>query len=203
MVSLILLLLAAFQLACVARLGRRPPWLLCVVGLGLAYDSAVVGLGAWLGTGDVLHALSIGRYVGHVLVTPLLVVWVADRVFARRGIGPWLVAAGLVAWGAVTELIGLHLVPKSFADTLRYVPDHPGGPPIPALIVSVVLLVAGIALWRKQGWPWLALAGIVLIVASGAAVALPPLGNAGEAVLLAALVAAERRLSRPGDGRSR
>ncbi|WP_194818199.1 hypothetical protein [Nocardia sp. XZ_19_385] len=158
----------------------------------MAYDSAVFGLGAMLGEGQLLHALSIGRFVGHVVLTPLLLIWAAQCVFRVRMRWAWLLTVVLIAWGAVADLLDLHLIPRQFADTLRYAPEAHSGPPIPALVVSVALLLAGIMLWRRQSWPWLALATAVLFVASGAAFAVPPLGNAGEAVMFAAVVAAAR-----------
>ncbi|MEV6278838.1 hypothetical protein [Nocardia sp. NPDC051832] len=199
MLSVALLLLAAVQFGCVllVRGSATPqPARVCLylVGLGLAYDSAIVGMGRFLGAGDVLHALSVGRFVGHVVLTPLLLIWAAQCVFRFRMRWAWLLTAALIAWGAIADLIELHLIPREFADTLRYAPETPSGPPIPALAVSVVLLIAGILLWRRQSWPWLALATAVLFVASGAAFAVPPLGNVGEAVMFAALVAAARRL---------
>ncbi|NNH68516.1 hypothetical protein HLB23_01235 [Nocardia uniformis] len=184
-----------------------PPrvWLLVLVGLGLAYDSAVFGLGALIGEGATLHGMSVGRFVGHVVLTPLLVVWAGEWLLPGRRVWAWLFAGALVIWGVLEDLVHLSLIPREYAGTLRYVPETPSGPPFPALVVSAVLLIAGIMLWRRAGWPWLALATLVLIAASAAAFAVPPLGNAGEAVLLAALVATERGSGRrePRDNQRR
>ncbi|MGK8486530.1 hypothetical protein [Nocardia asiatica] len=202
MVSAVLLLTACFQLTCVFLLWSRTAriariWLLGLVGIGLAYDSAVVGLGAMLGEGPLLHALSVGRFVGHALLTPLLVLWAADRAGASRW---WrrsalMLTAALVAYGVLAELPHLRLVPRRFADTLRYAAEAPA-PPVPALIVTAVLLTAGILLWRREGRLSPLLGTGVLLLASAAAVAVPPLGNIGEAVMLAALAGAEVRLRR-------
>ncbi|MEU8900450.1 hypothetical protein AB0C65_31620 [Nocardia sp. NPDC048505] len=195
MLSVALLLLGGLQLACVFLLrGAGPPrWCLALVGLGLAYDSIVFGAGAALGTGEPLHALSVGRFVAHALLTPLLLLWAARQVFHWRWRWAWALTGALIAWGVFADLVHLDLVPKHYADTLRYAHAAPAGPPIPALVVSVVLLAAGILLWRRERWPWLALATVALLFASAAAFAVPPLGNLGEAVLFAALVAATRR----------
>lgn len=197
MVSAALLMTAVVQLSCVAVLWTRAPRvarvrLLGVVGLGVAYDSAVVGLGAALGAGPLLHALSVPRFVVHALLTPLLILWAADRIDAgprvRRAAAALTVLA--VAWGVLSELPHLHLVPKSFADTLRYAPEH-AVPPVPAIVVSVVLLAAGIIVWRREGRSTILTGTVVLFLASAAAVSVPPLGNAGEAAMLLGLVAAE------------
>ncbi|MGY1946988.1 hypothetical protein [Nocardia asiatica] len=202
MVSAVLLLTACFQLTCVFLLWSRTAriariWLLGLVGIGLAYDAAVVGLGAMLGEGPLLHALSVGRFVGHALLTPLLVLWAADRTGASRW---WrrsalMLTAALVAYGVLAELPHLRLVARRFADTLRYGAEAPA-PPVPALIVTAVLLAAGIVLWRREGRLSPLLGTGVLLLASAAAVAVPPLGNIGEAVMLAGLAGAEVRLRR-------
>ncbi|WP_174187747.1 hypothetical protein [Nocardia barduliensis] len=202
MVSAVLLLTACFQLTCVFLLWSRTArtariWLLGLVGIGVAYDSAVVGLGAMLGEGSLLHALSLGRFVGHALLTPLLVFWAADRT----GTSPrWrrsalLLTAALVAWGVLAELPHLRLVPRLFADTLRYGAESPA-PPVPALVATAVLLAAGIVLWRREGRVFPLLGTGLLLLASAAAMAVPPLGNIGEAVMLAALTSAEMRRKR-------
>ncbi|MFI6866036.1 hypothetical protein [Nocardia sp. NPDC050406] len=191
MVSLVLALVAVVELACVARLCTRAAgpgrWILVVVGVGLAYDSTAFAVGALLGEGAVLHGLSVGRFVGHAVLTPLLVIWVGQRVFPALRRWSYALAAVLILWGA-TELVHLELTPRTYADTLRYVPATPSGPPLPALAVTVVLLIAGTALWRRRETPWPLVAAVALTVCSGAAFAVPPLGNIGEALLLAGLV---------------
>ncbi|MEU5882463.1 hypothetical protein [Spirillospora sp. NPDC047279] len=205
MVSAALLLLAAVQLAMLAAVPRGPrapagaspsplaapsaplPALLLVaVGAGLAYDSAIFGAGAFVGEGDPLHRLSVPRYVGHAFLTPLLVVWAATLV--RRRAWAVVLAAVLVAWGLVVELASLSLEPETYAGTLRYVHAEPGGPPIPAIVVIVVLFGVGVAVWRRDRAPWLALGSLVMFAASAVAFQMPPLGNLGEAVLFAAIV---------------
>ncbi|MFB7718739.1 hypothetical protein [Nocardia sp. NPDC056100] len=200
MVSGALISLAAAQLACVAWLlvksGRHEPidrarWLIIVVGCGLAYDSAVFGAGALLGEGTTLRVLSVLRFVAHVVLTPLLVVWAGDRVFRERAWWVWPTVVCLIAWGAVADLLRLNLVPRTFADTLRYTHLISTGPPIAALAVTVVLLIAGVRLWRQRRWVWLLAGVIALTAASAVAPVVPPLGNAGEGALLITLVATE------------
>ncbi|TCJ97098.1 hypothetical protein [Nocardia alba] len=201
MVSLAMVVVAVVELVCVGllwvRTARAPRVLLLgVVGLGIAYDSAVFGLGALIGEGTVLHGLSVGRFVGHALLTPLLVLWAVDRVGAsvRWRRAAVVLTVILVGWGLIGELAHLRLVPRRFADTLRYAGETPAVP-IPALVVTVVLLAAGTILWRADGLRFPLLGIALLVVASGAAALCPPLGNVGEAIMLAALVGAELVLS--------
>ncbi|WP_067814638.1 hypothetical protein [Nocardia inohanensis] len=193
--SVVLLVAAAFDLGCLVYLLRSPgsdsmrTAVLVVVGLGLAYDAAVFGSGTLVGEGAALHAASIGRFLGHAVCTPLLLLWAADALPGRPVRRCWAaVAAGaLVVWG-LADLSGLRLVPKHFADTLRYSAESPSGPPIPALLVTAALLVVGLSRWRAGDGPWLTAGVLALVLASGAAIACPPLGNLGESILLAALV---------------
>lgn len=196
MLSALLLLTALVQLACVVLLWTRTSrtariWLLGVVGLGVAYDSAIIGLGAVIGEGTLLETISLGRFIGHALLTPVLVLWAADRVAAgpRLRLSAIALTAILIAWG-VFELPHIDLIPREYADTLRYASADPA-PPIVPLVVTVVLLAASIWLLRRES-RWEPLVGTVLLVlASGAAVAVPPLGNIGEAAMLVGLTAAE------------
>ncbi|MCM6772523.1 hypothetical protein NDR87_00430 [Nocardia sp. CDC159] len=196
MLSAALLVIAAVQLGSAVAVGRvrgegaMRRWLLRVVALGLAYDAAVFGLGAVVGEGEVLRDASFGRFLAHAVLTPLLVPWAA-ALSGRNRRDAWAVVVVLIGWGVLVELRHLELVPRTFADTLRYAPADPTAP-IPALIVMVVLLAAGVRAWRRRRWPWLALGAGAMFAAAAGGTVIPPLGNAGEAVLLAALVCTER-----------
>ncbi|QLY28774.1 hypothetical protein H0264_26035 [Nocardia huaxiensis] len=199
MISGTLILVAGFQLGCLVWLyldANRPRWsaLLAAVGLGTTYDAAVFGLGSALGEGSALWILSIGRFLGHVTLTPLLVVWALRAVFGVQPIRAWALAVALIGWGAAADLRGLDLEARDFADTLRYAAATPHGPPIPALIVAAIVLAAGIRLWLTARRTGLLLGAIVLLVSAVAAVSCPPLGNVGEALLFAAVVVTTRRI---------
>ncbi|MQY23582.1 hypothetical protein NRB20_67130 [Nocardia sp. RB20] len=195
--SVLLLVVAIVELSCVGVLWARAAHLtrvlvLGVVGVGIAYDSAIFGLGSVIGEGALLHGLSVGRFVCHALLTPVLVLWAVDRVGAGAR---WRRAAAvltvlLVVWGVFGELIRLRLVPRRFADTLRYTGES-ASVPVAALVVTVVLLAAGVVLWRAERLRFPVIGIVLLVVASGAAVSCPPLGNVGEAIMMVALTGAE------------
>ncbi|QDY45558.1 hypothetical protein FK545_09340 [Planococcus glaciei] len=74
---------------------------------------------------------------------------------------------------------------------LRYVSAEPSsGPPIMVLLVSVVLIAAGILLWKKVGWKWMLIGAGVMTI--GSAVPIPvdssAATNAFELFLLTTLV---------------
>ncbi|MEV0420662.1 hypothetical protein [Streptosporangium canum] len=188
MISALYGALALIQAALAVRLARSGLWIPSAVAVGVAYDSAVVGAGRLIGEGPGLEALSTGRFAAHAVLTPLLVVHAA--VLVRRGlVAPaWGLAGALVVFDAV-GLADLRLEPRWWSDTLRHVSADPSGPPIAALVTTVILLAAGVALWVRRRTPWLFLGAAVLLATAGAAVAWPVLGNAGEAVLIAAIAA--------------
>lgn len=181
-------------LTAVALRGPRPGRFIALLGCGLAYDSAVVAAGTVLGHGPALETLSTGRYVVHAVLTPLVVPCAVTLVSGGRVVvaGAWGAAGVLAVAGAWATLPGLELEPRHWADTVRYADAEPGGVPLAAVAAMLVLLGAGVVLWRRRRVPWLAAGAVALFAASAAAVAVPPLGNAGEALMLAGLVAALR-----------
>lgn len=191
-----LALLAAVQLLLAAAAWRTRPAgrITAFLGCALAYDSAVVAAGVLLGEGRVLEALSVGRFVVHTLGTPLVVPCAALAVRAgRRGLrAAWTMAGALAVLGAATTLPGPHLVPRTWAGTLRYADADPGAFPVAAVLTILVLLAIGAAAWIRLRTPWIALGALAVFAASAAAFAAPPLGNLGEALMLAGLVATVR-----------
>ncbi len=197
MISVGLALLAVLQIVLAAAAWRTGPagLLTAILGCALAYDSAVVAAGVLLGEGPTLETLSVGRFVVHAVGTPLVVpcailVLCAGR--AALGAG-WVIAGSLAVLGCATTLPGLHLRSRTWADTLRYVDAEPSAFPVAAVLAIAVLLVIGVAAWIRLRTPWIALGALGVFVCSAVAFAAPPLGNVGEALMLAGLVAELRR----------
>jgi hypothetical protein len=85
---------------------------------------------------------------------------------------------------------------------------HRVGPgPLVAIVMVVVVLAVGLALWAQRGWPWLALPAAAMFVAAGAGPALgayaAPLANVGEVLLIAGMLATAARYAPAGGGRTR
>lgn len=188
----------------------------------LVYDNLVLGLGSFIGEGDLLHGLNFARYVIHAMLTPVLVAWALHAL--RRAGFSWAQARWyqVVSIGAAlaltvleyfTEVRGLHLVPQEEYGVVSYGNAEPAtGPPIMVLIVAFVLVVVGAMIWRRQGWVWLFVGAVVMTI--GSAVQLPvesgAVTNAFELFLLTTIVATkafqDRRASdpvsaQPGDAR--
>ena len=172
--------------------------LVAVVCAGLAYDNLAVAAGRLIGYGDALRAVNAPRFWIHALLTPLLVlagVALAARLGVRRAAGrAAAVTAGalallLIVAGAVFDIVALRLEPESYADAQRYVNADAAGPPIPAIVTILVLIALGAAVWRTAGSPWLCLGAVAMFAAAAVGASHLWVGNLGELVLQAAVVA--------------
>src|SRR5690606_7360274 len=97
----------------------------------------------------------------------------------------WVVTTLSIALGVDEDVLALDLQTRTVMDTLRYTNEGGmKGPPIPAMLTIVFLIVAGISLWRKTGWWWLAAGAIFMFIAAGAGMGdMFYIGNIGEVVL--------------------
>ncbi|MGW0788602.1 hypothetical protein ACWD04_10175 [Streptomyces sp. NPDC002911] len=215
MISLVFAVFAAAQLYLAVSAGRHwcvAPGLLAAVPTlvcsALVWDNGVIAVGTLTGAGSLLQTISVPRFALHALLTPFLVLWSLSAAnhaglrWARRrrvrGTAVGLTVL-LVAAGVLHDIIGLSLRTERWAGTLRYVNDaaSPTGP-LPAIITGLVVLSAGIVLWRCTGFAWLAITAAVMVAVSGAAAQIPALGNAGEVVLDVGLLLTVRQLSPRG-----
>lgn len=186
----------------------------------LWYDCLIIGLGRFIGPGELLEMLSLPRYWAHWLLTPF---WIMAGAGILRMSGspfgqPRWVMVGLAVLTAVMIAIEiplfftLELRPVCFMDTVRYAesvsanalcfPEQevvPGsGPPIPPVITNIVLLAVGGIVWYRLRWIWLSLGAAVMWVAAIIPTSLvgPGVGNFGEIVLALAILATIRYLHR-------
>lgn len=135
-----------------------------------------------------------------------------------------LVATGLIALdlpyalglllGPVAGLPEVELRLGCLRDAIRYTvtlsqtfacgPDavigRTGPGPLVAIVMNVIVLGVGVALWRARRWPWLALTALAMFVAAAGlplwGVDGPPVANLGEIVFVAGLLATGVRFAR-------
>ncbi len=195
--------------AWVVVLAQKNGWsttanLILFVIFGLIYDNAILGIGRFIGEGELLEGLSYGRFYLHALFTPLLVVFSWNTVFragyewaAKRWvkIGIWIAYFALVIVEVATEIAGLKLEASTKFGALSYSnASEGGGPPIMIMFVTVFLLAASILVWIRQKWPWFFVG--TLLMGIGGAVDIPvgsdAIVNAFELILLISLVATKQ-----------
>ncbi len=173
--------------------------LLLIVLAGLTYDVLVILLGRFLGAGELLQALNASRFIIHGLATPLMIIF-GFGVLRHAGVG-WaqsrtnhiivcVFTTLLIGLGVYEDILALDLQQSAVFDTLRYVNEGGlPGPPIPALLAIIFLIVAGISLWRHTGWKWLAMGSILMFIFAGAGVGDRfYIGNVGEIIFSVANV---------------
>ncbi len=186
----------------------------------LWFDNFTVGLGQYLGEGDLLFSMNYVRFVGHYVLAPMT--FIALGAMARQAGFAWaqpkavmalfcLIAAFFIVedmWSFLNNT--LH--PSCAMDTLRYstrvLPEFQCGPngfsggttvpPIAPILMSFMMIAFGVLLWVARGYRWLAL---------GSAGALPffaimpnfgggVIANIGEPIISAAIVAAAAFIAR-------
>lgn len=169
----------------------------------VVYDNLMIALGAYIGTGPLLEALTVPRFLGHALFTPI---WIVTAVafalragaFARRDrkfvVGSWVLYGSMVAIGLINEVI-------SFAGEIVYEGDvvyytnvgRVFTPPPPSLTMLLVVLVCGaIVAWRTRGrWPWMLLGALPVLLSQAVRTdeAAFVLINSSEVVMSLSLVA--------------
>ncbi|MEM7117728.1 MAG: hypothetical protein AAF614_35180 [Chloroflexota bacterium] len=177
--------------------------LIIVVIFGLFYDNFIIAIGSFVGEGELLRGLNAWRFYIHALVTPTLILygWATAK---QLGIG-WaqkpvafisllVLTLLLIALGSSVDIFDLALVPEIEAGTLRYVNDHTAGPPIPAIITIIVLIVAGAFIWRQHKWYVLCVGAIAMFILAGAGASILILSNIGEVILAGTIVCTDHNL---------
>jgi len=172
MYSVLLLLLAVVALGGTLwtfhhwRATRSPLILFVLLPMpALPYELFVAGLGRWLGSGQTLLELSGLPIFWWTLTLPLALFSFAT--LCRRVGFSWAQidwGHGAVCIAAVVLLLwklpGIFTIKQlqlaAWEDIVRYVPAAPGVP-LSLWLVFGAFLLAGLGLWRRERWPWLAL----------------------------------------------
>ena len=171
-----------------------------IVMLAMIYENAVLALGVVIGHGSLLEALSWGRFVGYAVIPPLLVVSSAE--LARRAgvawagrrevrIGAWVVALTLAAFALFVEVIGRQIEPRIYNDVVRYMWVSKGVPPLGVILMNLIVIGLGFAIWRKSRYAGLLLAGIFLFFGDGMAAGQYVIGSGIEMAFMVVVVSAE------------
>ena len=175
-----------------AETGRPVALLIVLVGATLLfYDNFRIGIGRFIGPGDLLYNLSVPAFAWHWSLLSLLVI-AAGSVARLAGLkwaqgklvmGAFCVVAVALSAHDIPKIFSMELHPACLADTVRYTvtvkeaqlcspTDQlvPGGADaaIVAIITNVIVLAVGIALWIQRRWPWLVVGSGLMFIAAGA-----------------------------------
>lgn len=174
----------------------------------VVWDNTIVALGATIGDGPFLVALSWPRFIGHAIFTPI---WIITAVsFAKRAgakhlyakavsIGQWALYAICVALGFLRSVIYLEMVPATEGGLFYY--RNGGsfpGPPFGSIIMLMVVIVCALTVWRCVKSPWMLLGSLFMLIVS----VIPTevigfvLSNTGEVVMATSLVTTEYLLQK-------
>ena len=191
-----MLVVAAFAFRLTSRVGAVAI-LLGAISLGLAYDNIAVAVGRLVGYGDTLSAINLPRFWIHAIAVPLLIV-AAGNLVGRLGVeqartrnvtlGGWALVVMLMVIGFVEDVVRLDLEPEDAGDALRYVNAGFDGPPLPAIITVLAVLVLGVMAFRYAGFPWLFVGALVMLIAAPIGTMLLWVGNLGELVLMLSML---------------
>jgi hypothetical protein len=142
------------------------------------------------------------RFAVHALFTPTMMISAFGMLkrskvkFANNKFWHSVIctlALALIFLGSYESILNIDLVPVMENGVLRYINDFEfmKGPPLPAVLTIVVVLIFGIILWRKIKWPYLFIASAVMFVTAALPSSLLLWQNLGEVVFAGGLVFTE------------
>lgn len=206
---------AAYILLVIWGFNQQRTWnftaFLTLVLFGLIYDNGIIAIGKFIGEGTLLENLSLLRFWSHAFLTPLLVLFCwgamnqAGIQWAKKKIifyGFLLYTAVLIVIELALETWGLEIIPEQQYGVLRYVSaETASGPPIMVLLVTVVLVLAGIVLWKEIGWNWMLIGAATMGIGSAVPIEVESSAatNAFELFLLFTLVWTKNRVEKTNE----
>lgn len=181
------------------RIHQSFAYFLLVVTLGLIYDNGLLATGIFIGEGSTLETLNLWRFLGHAFFTPTLVLFAlgigrhSELQWAKKSVTLYsflLITIALILY-ELTEITHQTLQPVVEYGVLRYtLVGGSSGPPIMVLIVTFILLLVSISLFRHTKWSVMMLGVILMIL--GSAIPLPiesgAITNTFELIFMTALL---------------
>lgn len=177
-----------------------------IVVYGLAYDNFVIGLGATIGEGELLKILNTPRFWIHALFTPAMMISAFGALrmtgsnFAQSKVWHTVIcvlATALISLGSYIDILNLDLFFNPDGVVARYSNgfEFMKGPPIPAVLTIIIVVIFGAIMWRNVKWPWLFVGALLMFIAAPMA-SIPIMQNIGEVAFSAGLVTTQIRAAR-------
>ncbi|MBK8020763.1 MAG: hypothetical protein IPK19_04870 [Chloroflexi bacterium] len=198
--TVILIVLTALTARIWLRTRSVGTLMMLLVNAALIYENGVLALGVVIGHGPLLESLSWLRFIGYAAFPPLLVIsgldmarrsgvtWAGDR---RVRIGGWVVAAALIVLGLAVEVFGRALEPRVMNGVVRYMWMTKGIPPMAVILMTLMLIGIGLALWRQTRFAGLFVGSLLLLVGNGLAAGKYVLGSGIEMAFMTVLLYCE------------
>lgn len=146
--------------------------ILLLVIIALIYDNLIIGIGIFIGEGNLLETLNIVRFWLHTLFTPTLIIF--SYAILRESKVPWVqstitfvIAVFLTLVAIIVEFFS-HLKNLKVSPTVEYgalsytSATEQVGAPIMIILVMIALLIASIIFIKRFNWWWMLLGVIVM-----------------------------------------
>lgn len=181
--------------------------LVLIVVYGLAYDNFAIASGAFIGEGALTKALNAPRYWVHALFTPTMMIACFGALrkmgskFAQSKTWHIIICTlttALIALGSYVDILNLTLEPKSSAGVLKYVNtfEFMKGPPIPAMLTIIVVLIFGVMAWRGFGFKPLFIGSVIMFLMASGGATMPLAQNIGEIAFATGLTLTQIRAAK-------
>jgi hypothetical protein len=171
-----------------------------LVIIALIADNLIIGIGRFIGAGDLLKAINSLRFITHALFTSWMLLFTLD-IARRAGLRWaqsnaakyvfWALAIGLCALGVYMDIVQLRMEPVLEAETLRYRNAGHVGPPIPSIVVILVMTIVGLHLWIKTKTPWVFVGALIEFICAPLGFRFPIIGQFGEVAFCGAMISGE------------
>ncbi|HNC91885.1 MAG TPA: hypothetical protein PL000_23430, partial [Anaerolineales bacterium] len=108
-----------------------------------------------------------------------------------------VLATALITLGSYIDILNLDLVFSPEGGVTKYSNafELMKGPPIPAVVTILVVLVFGVIMWRNAEWKWLFVGSLLMFLAAPMA-SMPLFQNVGEVAFAAGLVTTQIHAAR-------
>jgi hypothetical protein len=177
--------------------------ILAVVIFGLMYDNLILSLGNVVSNHQLLYGFSLPRFLMHQLILPWIILAAFDEIrmlghgwaqIGRARVGAVILSVIVMVLGILTRLIPMHLQLTIMDGVTRFVDVAAKGPPIVSIVSIGFVTILGITIWRRNHFPWLFLAGLLVFIGEGIPVewVRRTIGSGAEVLFMAAMLYLEQ-----------
>lgn len=141
----------------------------------VVYDNVMIALGSFIGEGALLEVLTVPRFVGHALFTPIWIVGAVSLAVRFGAFARWRKVASVGSWVLYGIMVGIGLLNEVVYFVGEFVSDGDVvyytnigrlfTPPPPSLAMLITVLACGLVVWRRASWPWMTVGALAVLLA--------------------------------------